>query len=103
MREHEKEKRSPYYKVLDVDFLLTQIINQLEPNDIVLSLSPSSRFLEERFVASKIAIDFWRNALVRDFCYRDRQENRLPRFYKNQYLGILEENLARDHLISGGH
>ena len=102
MKEHDKEERSPYYKVLDVDFLLTQIINLLEPRDIV-SLSPSSRFLEERFVASNIAIDFWRNALVRDFCYRDRQENRLPRFYKNQYLGILEENLARDNLISGGH
>ena len=45
----------------------------------------------------------WKVHLSKDFNYNDKQSNRGENYYKRYYLGLLEDRLAEENLITGGH
>ena len=46
---------------------------------------------------------FWKEKLLIDFNYKDKQRNRSEGFYKKYYLERLEDQCHEENLITGGH
>lgn len=47
--------------------------------------------------------DVWKQRLADDFKFVEMQRNRSQGYYRRLYLSLLEDRLAEDNLITGGH
>lgn len=46
---------------------------------------------------------FWADKLLKDFNYKDKQNNRSEGYYRGYYLKLVEDQFYEQNLITGGH